>query len=388
MSGIGSYRILNSTYPTHSDNKNTTQTFPIGILEIGSGWITSPVPRNITLKKAYTFLFSVWGAGNGNAVLFFEFYAYRNGNEHFLFSSDPSNEFVIDPTEMLWIHQTKEVTLQILEGDRLVLRLFINVTTAGTFGLGYDCIQYPSYIFDPSSITLRPNGAGDLTECSPLPSVPNWQNVDEEESDGDSTTVLGNVELSTSKDLYTMSDGLTCLIGSTINSVTVYNLVRSINNYHRASFSRLLKVNGTVVSSVSSTASTTYTNQSTTWTTNPVTGLNWTISDLDEMQNGVSITPRSAYNGFCTQVFTIVLYTEETTKSWQSLATWNFQLSSMMWQTLSQWAFQLDVKGWRTIATWFFILETELEVTIVAIIFLVLSMMGLGLFLYLKRKKE
>lgn len=150
LSGIGDYRILNTAYPTYSDNKSIVQAVPIGVWEVGDGWITPAVPRDITLQRAYNFLFSVWGAGSGNATLFFKFYAYRNDNEHFLFTSKPSEQLILNATEMLWQHKTKEVTLQIEEGDRLVLRLFINVTVMGRFGLGYDCTQYPSYVNDPT----------------------------------------------------------------------------------------------------------------------------------------------------------------------------------------------------------------------------------------------
>jgi len=149
LSGIGSYRILNTAYPTYSDSKSIVQTVPTGVWEVGDGWISPQVPENITLERAYNFLFSVWGAGSGNASLFFKFFAYRNDIEHFLFASNPSERLIRNTFEMLWQHKTKEVTLQINEGDRLVLRLFINVTVAGTFGLGYDCTQYPSYVNDP-----------------------------------------------------------------------------------------------------------------------------------------------------------------------------------------------------------------------------------------------
>ncbi|MCJ7482274.1 MAG: hypothetical protein MUO31_04850 [Thermodesulfovibrionales bacterium] len=150
LSGIGNYRFLNSTFPSYSDSKNVTQTIPVGVWEIGDGWITNAVPRNITLERAYNFLFSVWGGGGGNAMVFFKFYAYRSGVEHFLFTSNPSEQLIVNASELLWQHRTREVSLSVLEGDRLVLRLFLDVSVAGTFGLGYDCVQYPSYVNDPT----------------------------------------------------------------------------------------------------------------------------------------------------------------------------------------------------------------------------------------------
>jgi hypothetical protein len=150
LSGIEGYRVLDAINPTKKDNNSISQNIPIGIYEVGDGWISPAVPRDINLTRGYNFLFSVWGAGNGNATLFFKFYAYRNNNEHLLFTSNPSEQLIINATEMLWQHKTKEVTLEIKAEDRLVLRLFINATVAGRFGLGYDCTQYSSYVYDPT----------------------------------------------------------------------------------------------------------------------------------------------------------------------------------------------------------------------------------------------
>lgn len=151
QSDIGDYRVLNREYPIYTDSNTIIKDVPVGVWEVGEGWITPAVPRDINLTRSYNFLFSIWCGGNGEAQLYFEFYAYRNDREIFLFRSRQS-DWVGSPTEMLWQHKTKEVTLEVKEGDRLVLRCYINVSVAGRFGLGYDCTQYPSYILDPEEI--------------------------------------------------------------------------------------------------------------------------------------------------------------------------------------------------------------------------------------------
>ena len=55
----------------------------------------------------------------------------------------------------------------------------------------------------------------------------------------------------------------------------------------------------------------TYTLVSTTWNTNPVTGLAWTVDEINSLQAGGSIQPNSdgVSNGRCTQVYIEVEYT-------------------------------------------------------------------------------
>ena len=162
-----------------------------------------------------------------------------------------------------------------------------------------------------ATITLRPSGVGDLTEC--LPNIaPNWDCVNEVPHDGDTTFVAGDLELLpvASRDLYALA-GDEVPDGATIQSVKVYNVVRSLVITKRAGFSRLLKTNGTVVSGGPTVGTTTYTLVSTTWNTNPVTGLAWTVDEINSLQAGGAIQPNNdgVSNGRCTQVYIEVEYT-------------------------------------------------------------------------------
>ena len=161
-----------------------------------------------------------------------------------------------------------------------------------------------------TTVTLRPLGAGDVTECLPS-AAPNWDCVDETPHDGDETFITADAELlpAVSRDVYALPDGQVP-DGATIQSVKVYNVVRSLNSWKRASFSRLLKTNGTVFSGVAATVGTTYTLVSTEWNTNPVTGLAWTVDEINSLQAGGSIQPNAdgVSNGRITQVYVEVVY--------------------------------------------------------------------------------
>lgn len=155
LSGIESFRFLNRSFPIYKDqNTYRVDNVPEGIFEVGSGWVTEAIKKNCTLTRSYNFLFSVWSHGNGNATFFFKFYAYRNNREIYLFTTK-SSDLIPKTTmliEMLWQHRIGETTIHIKEGDRLVLRLFINVTKRGDFEAGFDCSEYPSYVMDPTEV--------------------------------------------------------------------------------------------------------------------------------------------------------------------------------------------------------------------------------------------
>ena len=52
--------------------------------------------------------------------------------------------------------------------------------------------------------TLRPNAAGDLTQCTPEPVAENWENVDEVVADDWTTVVIAEDETAT--DLYNLQN--------------------------------------------------------------------------------------------------------------------------------------------------------------------------------------
>ena len=162
-------------------------------------------------------------------------------------------------------------------------------------------------------LTLRPNGAGDLTENTLYPNSgeENWEDVDEEVADDDSTYVESNSPGSSTRDLYTIP---TTSLSGTINSITIYvrmkiDLYTTYDNYI------LLKTHSTLYESDSITVdSKDWTNSNAVWTTNPYTGSAWTWDEINTLQIGVSLysdVPGQPppYNTYCTQVYVEVDYT-------------------------------------------------------------------------------
>lgn len=152
FSGIETYRNLDPIYP----NKTLltySQNVPVGVFEVGTGWVTKAIPKDITLSRGYNFLFSTWANTTAFGELLFKFYVFRNNVETYLFTSAScslasSNMSYL--SELVWQHRINETMIQVKKDDRLVLRLFVNVTRAGAFTVGYDCNEYPSYVNDPT----------------------------------------------------------------------------------------------------------------------------------------------------------------------------------------------------------------------------------------------
>ena len=166
----------------------------------------------------------------------------------------------------------------------LIALLFIGLLVAGlSFG---------------STLTLHPNGAGSLTQCSQYPdSGANWDKVAEVNADDDSTYVYITTS-NARKDAYSLEDSGMSV--GTINSVTLY--YRGNSGYFRGE----IRVNGTDYFDAYKSA-TNWTTYSKTWTTNPNNSLAWTWTDIDNMEIGIKISIYA--NTKVTQVYLEVDYT-------------------------------------------------------------------------------
>jgi len=164
----------------------------------------------------------------------------------------------------------------------------------------------------PGTETLRPDGLGDETglriDGTPAAAT-NWESVDEETPDEDSTYVYhdGTDYL---RDLYNIVDH--SLGSGKINSVTVHARCNSRKTPEQASLKIVLKSGTTTEESVEKTLTKDYSNYSNTWTTNPDTGSAFTWGEVDSLQVGVSLREDKAGTGDysrCTQVWVDVDYT-------------------------------------------------------------------------------
>lgn len=152
------------------------------------------------------------------------------------------------------------------------------------------------------SETLRPDATGDLAQLTPDPGAANWQNVDEESSDSDSTYVHNATGSTTLYDLYNLPNGSG--IG-TISNVKVY--VRARRSASGSLGYTMIKTNGVGYTGDTNLLGSSYANFSTTYSTNPQTGSAWQWSEINALQIGVKINNTlSSSRGRCTQVWCIV----------------------------------------------------------------------------------
>lgn len=177
---------------------------------------------------------------------------------------------------------------------------FLIVLLISSFG-------FPSVYALPDTETLRPNAVGDNSELTPVGDTPNWKCVDEATSDGDTTYVRSSItdELFY-LDLYNI-DASAIPAGSTINSVTVYAMIRSIHATGKALFLIALKKSGGSVQLVAVAS------PSTTYVLNSASFNGITQVDLDALQIGVQIASTDYLGtyrqGRCTQVYVVIDYT-------------------------------------------------------------------------------
>jgi hypothetical protein len=153
---------------------------------------------------------------------------------------------------------------------------------------------------------LRPNGSGTYTQCSSQPYGSNWECVDEETADDGSTYVYTN-NYDTERDTYNLQDHTS---GSgTINSVTVHIRSRSSDWWNDMGFETMIRTHGENHYGDYTEVGSSWTDLSTTYDTNPATDQPWTWSEIDALEAGV----RQEDNGWwgdaqTTQVYVSVDY--------------------------------------------------------------------------------
>jgi len=148
--------------------------------------------------------------------------------------------------------------------------------------------------------TLRPSGVGSSTALVGTGSGSgNWDRVNEETADGNSTYVASSGGSSYETDTYS-TQGAGTSSGS-ISSVTIYITVRKGSGGSKVK--TVIRTGGSdYLGSQINLNSTTYTEYSTAYTTNPGTAAAWTWSEIDAMEIGV--TSRKAAR--CTQIYAVV----------------------------------------------------------------------------------
>jgi hypothetical protein len=151
-SGTNSY--LNTSFTLPSETK--IHSIPVSASTVGQylvgKWISAfSIPSSEILKSGYNFLFAMYGNGTGKARFYGEFFIYRNSEEISVFNTSqswflPKNNL---SQQVLWQCKTNNQIL-FLANDKIVFKLYLNVSATGNFFFYYSCASYPSFLNDPT----------------------------------------------------------------------------------------------------------------------------------------------------------------------------------------------------------------------------------------------
>jgi hypothetical protein len=170
----------------------------------------------------------------------------------------------------------------------------------------------------PKTQTLRPNGPNSATGIALSRSTGlnyNYEAVDEATAD-DTTYVYRSDKDVNDKYFTDLYDAQDFAGTGTINSVTVYALVKLAaigDTGTNAGACTVIRTNSkttTATTQLFTTVGTTWTTLSNSYTQNPQSGNDWTWTEINALQIGVSLMENGkSYDMRCTQVYAIVNYT-------------------------------------------------------------------------------
>ncbi|HEX2898012.1 MAG TPA: prepilin-type N-terminal cleavage/methylation domain-containing protein [candidate division Zixibacteria bacterium] len=154
------------------------------------------------------------------------------------------------------------------------------------------------------TITLRPNGAGTITNLVTSGCASNWQCVDESVSDNDATRVA-RPSNSFATDIYNLEDPAS----TTCNFLTVTVRCFARHTQTQGEIMPTIYVNGTEYNGALQALTTSYAVYSQQWTVNPNSGTAWTITDITNLQAGVRLKGQNSnFAAYCTQVWVEATY--------------------------------------------------------------------------------
>lgn len=153
-----------------------------------------------------------------------------------------------------------------------------------------------------ATVTLRPNGAGSITELTHYGETYNWMCVDDVSSDSDTSYVTiaddGNYV-----DYYTV-DVTSIPTTARITSVNVYAVIKTGTvSYGTNEITIKAGGSGHESGDLGLGNNAPYTLKNYEWTTNPDTGVAWTRTSLDSLQIGVDLSFAR-----CTQIYVVITF--------------------------------------------------------------------------------
>ena len=152
-------------------------------------------------------------------------------------------------------------------------------------------------------LVLRPTGVGSSTVLvGGGAGAGNWDRVNEETPDDNATYVASSGGPPYETDTYATQDS--GMSSGSISSVTIH--IRVCKGSGGSKTKTVLRTGGAnYLGAPINLNSTTYSNHSTAYSTNPATSTAWTWADIDAMETGVS----SRKGARCTQVYAVAEYT-------------------------------------------------------------------------------
>lgn len=156
------------------------------------------------------------------------------------------------------------------------------------------------------NVTLRPSGAGSLSNLTTDGCGSNWQCVDETSSDDDATRVKRGSN-SYLTDVYALENPADT--SCPVTSVTVY--CRARKHHTLGAVKPTVYVSGTEYNGSEQSVTTSYADYHQEWTTNPATSLAWTWQEVINLEAGLALKGQNAGKpGYCTQVWVVVAYSD------------------------------------------------------------------------------
>jgi prepilin-type N-terminal cleavage/methylation domain-containing protein len=156
-----------------------------------------------------------------------------------------------------------------------------------------------------STVTLRPNGAGAITNIpNRTGCAANWQCVSETTAD-DAVSEVSRNSSSSATDVYALSDPPSS--SCSIVSVKVY--CRAMRDQTQGDIQPAVHVGGSDYYGTSTELTNSWANYSYTWTTNPSSGGAWTWANITGLEAGARISGQSSTKSArLTQVWVVVKY--------------------------------------------------------------------------------
>ncbi len=154
------------------------------------------------------------------------------------------------------------------------------------------------------SMVLRPAGPGGASELTTDGCGSNWQCVDEETPDENSTR-LERSSHHFAVDYYTLEDPAAS--GCTITKVTVW--ARCMRSHTQGGVMLCVFTHSNLYTGADQGLTASWANYSEEWTTNPNTGAAWTWQEIEDLQAGPRMRGQAShFPAYCTQVWVEVTY--------------------------------------------------------------------------------